>query len=162
MKYVLAIITLTLMAFTLSLDVSAQNGPPAEFVDGVVLVKFLPGTANNNKIDAVDSVNGNSETEYKVVPGLQKITTNLDVEQAINILFNNPNVEYAEPDFIVTLDLSPNDPAFENESLWAMHNTGQSGGTVDADIDAPEAWDITTGDPYQIIAVIDTVLTLQI
>jgi len=41
MKYVLAIITLTLMAFMLSLDVSAQNGPPAEFVDGVVLVKFF-------------------------------------------------------------------------------------------------------------------------
>jgi len=59
MKYVLALITLTLMAFTLSLNVSAQNRPPAEFVDGIVLVKFIPGTARNNKTDAVDSVNGN-------------------------------------------------------------------------------------------------------
>ena len=48
----------------------------------------------------------------------------------------------------------PNDPLFSN--LWGMHNTGQSGGTVDADIDAPEAWSVNTGSPSTIIAVIDT------
>jgi hypothetical protein len=37
----------------------------------------------------------------------------------------------------------PNDPMFNQQ--WGLHNTGQSGGTPDADIDAPEAWDITTG-----------------
>ena len=38
---------------------------------------------------------------------------------------------------------TPDDPQFGNQ--WALNNTGQSGGTPDADIDAPEAWDITTG-----------------
>ena len=33
----------------------------------------------------------------------------------------------------------------EFSSQWSKHNTGQNGGTPDADIDAPEAWDITTG-----------------
>ncbi len=37
----------------------------------------------------------------------------------------------------------PSDPMFDQQ--WALNNTGQSGGTPDADIDAPEAWDITTG-----------------
>jgi serine protease len=37
-----------------------------------------------------------------------------------------------------------------------LHNTGQLGGTQDADIDAPEAWDITTGSSQVVIAVIDT------
>ncbi|WP_170863959.1 S8 family serine peptidase, partial [Microcystis aeruginosa] len=37
-----------------------------------------------------------------------------------------------------------------------LHNTGQSGGTPDADIDAPEAWDIQTGNPNLVIGVIDT------
>lgn len=37
----------------------------------------------------------------------------------------------------------PNDPSFSNQ--WALHNTGQTGGTTDADMDAPEAWDSTTG-----------------
>jgi hypothetical protein len=52
----------------------------------------------------------------------------------------------------------PNDPSFTNQ--WDKHNTGQSGGTPDADIDAPEAWDFTTGGVTQqgdtiIIAIVD-------
>ncbi len=43
---------------------------------------------------------------------------------------------------------------------WYLDNTGQSNpysgeGTPDADIDAPEAWDIETGSPDVIIAIID-------
>lgn len=30
------------------------------------------------------------------------------------------------------------------DELWGMHNTGQTDGTVNADINAPEAWDIAT------------------
>ncbi len=37
----------------------------------------------------------------------------------------------------------PDDPMFNQQ--WGLHNTGQSGGTPDADIDAPEAWDLMTG-----------------
>ena len=48
----------------------------------------------------------------------------------------------------------PNDEFFSD--LWGLSNTGQNGGTPDADIDAPEAWDITTGSNNVIVAVIDT------
>ncbi len=37
----------------------------------------------------------------------------------------------------------PNDPSFNQQ--YCHNNTGQSGGTIDADMDSPEAWDITTG-----------------
>jgi subtilisin family serine protease len=47
----------------------------------------------------------------------------------------------------------PNDERFPLQ--WHLHNTGQSGGTPDADINAPEAWEITTGDPNIIVAVLD-------
>ena len=47
----------------------------------------------------------------------------------------------------------PNDPYFSLQ--WHLHNTGQSGGTPGADIRAPEAWEITTGDPNVMIAVLD-------
>ena len=40
--------------------------------------------------------------------------------------------------------------------LWGLNNTGQTGGTVDADIDAPAAWDVTTGSSSTLVAVIDT------
>src|SRR5512135_1412072 len=41
------------------------------------------------------------------------------------------------------LETFPSDPLFDQQ--WALNNTGQSGGTPDADVDAPEAWDIETG-----------------
>ncbi|MFH2001140.1 MAG: S8 family serine peptidase [Planctomycetota bacterium] len=47
-----------------------------------------------------------------------------------------------------------NDPSFPSQ--WNMHNTGSGGGTVDADIDAPEAWAIATGDPSIIVAPLDS------
>ncbi len=37
-----------------------------------------------------------------------------------------------------------------------MHNTGQTGGSNDADIDALEPWDIQTGDADVLVGVIDT------
>jgi len=40
--------------------------------------------------------------------------------------------------------------------MYGLNNTGQTGGTIDADIDAPEAWDISTGTGRTIVAVIDT------
>jgi parallel beta-helix repeat protein len=66
----------------------------------------------------------------------------------------NPQVVYAEPNYLYYHCMMPDDPFFGQQ--WALHNTGQTGGTVDADIDAPEAWDIETGDPDVVIAVIDT------
>ena len=47
----------------------------------------------------------------------------------------------------------PDDEYFPNQ--WHLHNTGQSGGTPGADIRAPEAWEITTGDPNIVISVVD-------
>ncbi|MGH9201107.1 MAG: S8 family serine peptidase, partial [Vicinamibacterales bacterium] len=63
-------------------------------------------------------------------------------------------VRYVEPDYTLRLATVPSDPQFP--SLWGMHNTGQTGGTSDADIDAAEAWDLTTGSSATIVAVIDT------
>ncbi|MBX3413494.1 MAG: S8 family serine peptidase [Pirellulales bacterium] len=66
-----------------------------------------------------------------------------------------PGFRRLEPDFVVGLDATiPNDPSFT--STWGLHNTGQSGGVVDADIDAPEAWDIHTGTGSVVVGVVDT------
>ncbi len=63
------------------------------------------------------------------------------------------------PNFVIhTLSHSaatiPDDPRYTEQ--WDMDNTGQSSGTPDADIDAPEAWDITTGSSSIVVGVIDT------
>jgi subtilisin family serine protease len=50
--------------------------------------------------------------------------------------------------------LTPNDPFFSTQ--WNMHNTGQSGGVEDADVDAPEAWELFTGDTSVTLAIVDS------
>jgi len=45
--------------------------------------------------------------------------------------------------------------------MWGLNNIGQTGGTIDADIDAPEAWDVTTGDSNLVIAIIDSGLDMS-
>ncbi len=82
-----------------------------------------------------------------------------DIQTVIKILESSGMVEYAEPDYRVTALLQPNDP--DLPLLWGLENTGQIGtdddsGLIDADIDATEAWEITTGTQHTIVAVIDT------
>jgi subtilisin family serine protease len=59
-----------------------------------------------------------------------------------------------EPDHVMSVQATPNDTSFS--TLWGLHNTGQSGGTADADIDAPEAWELSTGSQDVVVAVIDS------
>ena len=63
-------------------------------------------------------------------------------------------VAYVEPDFVISPTALPNDPSFS--TLWGLNNVGQSGGVADVDIDAPEAWNTTTGSRSVVVAVIDT------
>lgn len=58
-------------------------------------------------------------------------------------LKRNYLVEEAQVNHIITSRATPNDPLFTDQ--WQYNNTGQSGGTPDADIDIENAWDHTTG-----------------
>ena len=92
----------------------------------------------------------------------------LSVAEAVAQFSDDPRLEYLEPDYQITVAPlndpnepqawptvgdSPNDTYFS--SLWGLHNTGQTFGTADADIDAPEAWATQTGNNV-LVAVIDT------
>ena len=66
-------------------------------------------------------------------------------------------VEFAEPDYLVYACATlPNDPYFANGLLWGLDNYGQSGGTPHADIDAPDAWDVSTSASNIVVAVLDS------
>ncbi len=67
---------------------------------------------------------------------------------------SDPAVTYAEPNLRGWFTVTPNDPEFPNQ--YSLENLGQTGGEVDADVDAPEAWDLETGDPSVMIAMLDT------
>ncbi len=63
-------------------------------------------------------------------------------------------VSYAETNGVGTLALLPNDEHFEEQ--WNLQNTGQEGGTPDADVDAPEGWDTATGTNSVMLGIVDT------
>ena len=69
-------------------------------------------------------------------------------------LRSDPAVLSADPDYVRRLMALPNDP--DMSDLWNLHNTGAGGATADADIDAPEAWDIRTSAGDNVVAVMDT------
>jgi hypothetical protein len=87
--------------------------------------------------------------------------TKIDVADVLFEIKRNKNVKTAQFNHVLSdrslkenIDLANNSPFsiltnFPNDTRfneqWALNNTGQSGGTVDADIDAPEAWNISTG-----------------
>jgi len=74
---------------------------------------------------------------------LFEFSTSINHEAMLNAIKNNSFVLIAQSNHYTYERVIPNDTQFG--VMWDMHNTGQSGGTPDADIDAPEAWDITTG-----------------
>jgi subtilisin family serine protease len=77
-----------------------------------------------------------------------------DVRAAVSRL---PGFRFLEPDFVLQADATTaNDPYYAAGHLWGLNNTGQSGGLADADIDAPEAWDLARGNGSTVVGVIDS------
>lgn len=60
----------------------------------------------------------------------------------------SPHVAYAEPDYVCPLYEVPNDPSFHQQ--WGLHQQS------DHDVDAPEAWDLSTGDTTVVLGITDT------
>jgi subtilisin family serine protease len=137
--------------------VTGSSVERAQYVPGEVIVKFLDSASKATVAAAggqmIKSFAGGEERVQ-----LLKLNKGETVENALERYRHSPAIEYAEPNYIHQLAAIPNDAQFT--SLWGLRNTGQnvSGtvGTADVDIDAPEAWDITTGSPNVIIGVIDT------
>jgi subtilisin family serine protease len=133
----------------------------AQYVPGEVLVKFR-GDASSSAIASLNASVSSQELRVFSVTGKTihqyKLAGALSVDDAIQKYRSNPAVEYAEPNYLYWPKMIPDDAQFG--TLWGLQNIGQvvngTAGRADADIDAPEAWDISTGSPNVIIAVIDS------
>jgi serine protease len=133
-------------------DAQLEHNPHA------VLVKFRAGANHPARSATLALAQAESVREYTLVPGLHLVRTRLPVADALRALRVSAAVEYAEPDYVVRPTGVPNDTHFPLQ--WGANNTGQTvngvTGTAGADVNAPEAWDIFTGDPNFVIAIIDT------
>ncbi len=136
-------------------DAPATKNMPARYVPGEVLVKFKSGTSIV-AINKLHSAIGASKIRDIRHLGIHRmrLPEDVKVEEAVRNYRSDPNVEFAEPNYIVKTSAIPNDPGYSLQ--WGLNNTGQTGGTSGADIHAQAAWDVTKGSNNIIIAVVDT------
>jgi thermitase len=131
------------------------SAPAGGFVPGEVLVRYQPGTTPAERAEVRGQLDAKVERRLPIARlELLDIEDGSSVGEAVSALEDRPEVAYAEPNFVYGSTAIPDDPLFP--FLWGLDNTGQSDGTPDADVDAPEAWEETTGSASVAVAVVDT------
>ncbi len=128
----------------------AESDTPPEHDNRHVIVRFAAGAQGGERAAA------HSAVETSVVNRMEwanadvvRVTSGNDPDDVAQRYLRNPHVRSAEPNWLLTTASLSNDEFFEYQ--WNLNNTGQAlygggeYGTADADIDAPEAWDVAFG-----------------
>lgn len=128
-----------------------------EAAAGEVLVKLRPTVRVPSGY--VESIVGAARTEALGRSGVSLVrASGLTTAELMRRYRADPHVEYVEPNWVLKAAVLPNDPSIG--ALWGLFNTGSNSyggvGRAGADIDAPSAWNITTGARNAVIGVIDT------
>ena len=134
---------LTLAVVAAGFFVTAVTHAEPPFVAGQILVKPAKG-ATEVDLHALLSFHGAAEIDS--IPALDVRIVRVPakaLEAVLTALAHNPKIEFAEKDFVAQANATPNDPSYVNE--WHL-----------AKIQAPSAWDVTTGTASTVIAVLDT------
>lgn len=173
---------LGLSTLALATGLSATEAP---HVQGEIVVKFKEGKSKASLSSKTLSTLGiQGQRDVKLSYGtlsVLKVGAEKSMTSVLAALNNNPAIEYAEPNYIYSVNpikerglvakkllkspftdftaSTPDDPSFGK--LWGLRNTGSnepngSAGVEGADVNALKAWDITKGSRSVRIAVIDT------
>lgn len=151
-----------------SVDINSVLNPPQQ--PGVIHVQTTlsvnPSIASvyANSSFSFEATGGSTPYQWSIVSG-SGLITNAGVFQSntsglTRIQVRDANNDTVQVDVsVLALGTLANDPNFGN--LWGLHNIGQvvggSAGTVDVDVDAPEAWEVTSGDCKGVlVAVVDS------
>ncbi|MEM6371118.1 MAG: S8 family serine peptidase [Myxococcota bacterium] len=149
-------------------DVAIHIGPavtvgdderPAILIDELV-VQYDSAVSREKAVSLARSLGATLVRENPYVAGQFLLRLDeknpADALSASRAASREAGIAFAHPNLVPVVDyrqVIPNDPFFANQ--WHHNNTGQGGGTVDADIDSAEAWGLSTGSANIIIAVID-------
>lgn len=139
---------------TRSVDIAVHFGNGAE---ATVSPALIVATKNRQILSELVAV----AISIDAIPDLAAfrvvLTTGLEALKWSEALADDPRVRFIHPDFKFPLEARDVDPAMEPlfKDQWNLENTGQSGGTVGADIDLRTAWRVTTGRPDVVIGLLD-------
>ncbi len=124
-------------AGTLTLAAGAQAAP--SYVADQVIVKYKSGISETQRSSLLERVGVERTVGSVMGVDARVLRTSGDAAATARRLNASSSVLYAEPNYILRTQATPNDARFGE--LYGLNNTGQTGGSPDADIDAPEGWD---------------------
>jgi thermitase len=121
----------------------AAGGKAAKHEYGELIVKFRPG--GEGRRDAFHRRHGSRRLKKFPAYAMErvKVRAGTPIAEAVHEFENDPEVEYAEPNYRVRAFATPADPSYAK--LWGM-----------AKINAPAAWNTSTGSREVVVAVIDS------
>jgi thermitase len=125
-----------------------NTAPASDFSSQQILVKFKRDVTLSETAEIHRQLGGRVK---ETIPGIDVQVVTVPKGQAmakVRAYSANAKVAYAEPDFVVQALDAPNDPGFVNQ--WGMVR-----------VQAPQAWDVTTGSSQVIIAILDTGVDLD-
>jgi thermitase len=128
---------LCLAVFAIGLTGPAYAAP--KYDADTVIVKFRGGSTSAERSALFDATGVRNTVANVTGVGARVARVSGDPAVVARRLNRSALVAYAEPNFILRATATPNDPLFPE--LYGFNNSGQTGGTADADIDAPEGWD---------------------
>ncbi|WP_158219697.1 S8 family serine peptidase [Ideonella sp. A 288] len=155
LSLVAAAATLALLPLGTLSAAEARPVQAREFVQGELLVKF------KSRVPAAERASRHARDGHRRLREFRNVgidhvalAAGESMDAALQRYRANPDVEFAEPNFVLRAQATPLDPGFPQ--LWGLNNTGQAFGTPGADIKAPLAWNTTTGSAGVVVMMIDS------
>lgn len=149
--------------------------PPPRFAPDRLIVAFKPGTPGAAIAAAHAEASAQLVQRFDAIGAQLVAIPSGRIEASIEAYLRNPNVRYAEPNHyrVLILPTEGKDPPYPIglgidyfPQQWGLNNTAQDlydpqtgayvAGSLDADIDAPEAWDLSRGSDQIRIAILDS------
>ena len=144
-----------LSAAALPAAYAATKAPPEPgHVAQQVIVGFKPGTPESTRADVHRRRGGKVLERFDSILADLVFVGNADALAKREEYKQEPPVRAVSLNYLHTEAAVPDDPLFG--SSWALNNTGQTGGLADADVDAPEGWELRTTATDVVVADIDT------
>ncbi|MEM3518476.1 MAG: S8 family serine peptidase [Nitrososphaerales archaeon] len=108
-----------------------------------LIIKFKPGVSEQYKLELLNSLGLEIKDEIPQTQVLTVSSSKENLQYIKSILLSNPLIDFVEEDFKIPPSIIPNDQYYSSQ--WHLEK-----------IQASKAWDISTGDPNVIIAVLDS------
>ena len=123
---ILACVPFTSSAHVYTSKSSRMQQPSPQHRDGELLVRFRAGVSKHDQEAIIARHGAQKKNELRGESGIGKLTvTGRDVSTVVLEMLLDPQVEFAEPNFVIAKDdVIPNDAQFNEQ--WALRNTGQN------------------------------------